>query len=114
MHGYGLMDGLRSLGFEEYPVDFSAVYRTLRNLEMEGMVRSDWDLEVAAGPPRRVYTIAPEGEAYLARCVEDLHATDRVLHTFLDAYNAARGPNDEVASDQILCAQDTASKQGGA
>jgi poly-beta-hydroxybutyrate-responsive repressor len=85
-HGYGLMEGLKGLGFEDYPVDFSAVYRTLRSLEEAGMVGSDWDLKVSAGPPRRVYTITPDGEAHLALWVDDLRATDRVLHAFLDAY----------------------------
>jgi len=65
MHGYGLIEGLRSLGFEEYPVDVSAIYRTLRGLEASEMVQSDWDLEVTGGP---------------------LRATDRVLHAFFEAY----------------------------
>lgn len=85
-HGYGLMESLRELGFEDYPVDFSAVYRTLRSLEEAGMVSSDWDLEVSAGPPRRVYTITSEGEDHLAQWVDDLRATDKVLHAFLEAY----------------------------
>ena len=86
MHGYGLIEGLRSLGFEEYPVDVSAIYRTLRSLEASEMVHSDWDLEVTAGPPRRVYKITPQGEAYLASWVQELRATDRVLHAFFEAY----------------------------
>jgi poly-beta-hydroxybutyrate-responsive repressor len=85
-HGYGLMEGLTELGFGDYPVDISAVYRTLRSLEEADMVSSDWDLDVSAGPPRRVYTITPGGEAHLARWVDDLRATDRVLHAFLEAY----------------------------
>jgi PadR family transcriptional regulator, regulatory protein PadR len=86
LHGYALMEGLHSLGFEQYPVDFSAVYRTLRRLEETGMVRSDWDLEETAGPPRRVYEITDAGQTYLAHWVQDLRATDRILHEFLDAY----------------------------
>ena len=86
MHGYGLMEGLQSVGFKEYPVDFSAVYRTLRRLEQSEMVSSDWDLEVSAGPPRRVYTITEAGRQHLATWVEELEATDKVLHTFLEAY----------------------------
>ena len=87
-HGYGLMAGLDEMGFGEYPVDYSAVYRTLRSLEERGMVRSSWDLEVTSGPPRRVYTITPAGEDHLASWVTELEATDRVLHSFLEAYNA--------------------------
>lgn len=88
MHGYALMEGLLSLGLEDYPVDSSAIYRTLRSLEKSGMVQSRWDIDVAAGPPRRVYTITERGEAYLAHWVEDIRATDRVLQTFLAAYQA--------------------------
>lgn len=99
MHGYGLMEGLRSLGFEEYPVDFSAVYRTLRSLEEAGMVKSDWDLEVSAGPPRRVYTVTPQGEVYLSAWVRDLRATDRVLHAFLAAYEKETADRDEPAQN---------------
>lgn len=96
LHGYALMDGLASLGFDRYPVDFSAVYRTLRRLEEAGMVESDWDVEISAGPPRRVYQIRPEGQRFLARWVEDLRATDRLLHRFLDAYETEVGSQADV------------------
>lgn len=86
-HGYALMEGLNSLGFEEYPLDFSGIYRTLRSLEEAGMVRSDWDLEAVMGPPRRVYTITPDGQTHLANWVRDLRVTDRILHAFLEAYD---------------------------
>ena len=92
VHGYGLMEGLHSLGFEDYPVDYSAVYRTLRGLEDEGMVESTWDVEASAGPPRRVYTITPAGKAHLATWVRELRATDRILHTFLRAYDDETEP----------------------
>lgn len=91
-HGYGLMEGLRSLGLEKYPIDSSAIYRALRRLENAGIVKSDWDTEIAAGPPRRMYTITALGEDYLADWVEDLKATDSVLHVFLDAYEAGCAP----------------------
>ena len=87
LHGYALMDGLRSLGFEDYPVELSGLYRTLRSLEAGGMAASEWDVEGAAGPPRRVYTITPAGRGHLSTWVDELRATDRVLHTFLDAYD---------------------------
>ena len=86
-HGYGLMEGLGELGFGDYPIDFSGVYRTLRSLEDDGMVFSDWDLEVSGGPPRRVYTITDEGRAHLRAWVDDLRDTDTVLHAFLKAYD---------------------------
>ena len=94
-HGYGLMEDLLSLGLEEYPMDSSAVYRTLRNLEDEGMVASQWDVEVSAGPPRRVYTITPAGEDHLTRWIEDLRATQRMLQRFIEAYDTGPGQEDK-------------------
>jgi len=87
-HGYGLIDGLERVGFGDYPVDPSAIYRVLRQLEAQGMVTSSWDTESTAGPPRRVYCLTEAGDRYLAAWVADLRATDRILHCFLDAYNA--------------------------
>ena len=87
------MEGLGTMGFGDYPIDFSGVYRTLRSLEDDGMVASDWDLEVTAGPPRRVYTITAEGKAHLMAWVDDLRATDSVLHAFLEAYDRGTDAN---------------------
>jgi len=66
------MEGLGSLGLERYPTDSSVFYRALRRLENAGIVKSDWDTEIAAGPPRRMYTITASGEDFLADWVEDL------------------------------------------
>jgi len=85
-HGYDLMEGLKEFGFAENPVDSSVVYRTLRAMEEAGLVTSTWDT-TGTGPPRRVYRITAEGDRYLARWVADLRETDRVLHSFLKAYN---------------------------
>jgi len=84
-HGYDLLEGLKEFGFEEYPVDSSVVYRTLREMEAQGFVTSSWDTS-GGGPPRRVYTITAAGDRYLARWVGELEETDRVLHRFLAAY----------------------------
>ena len=86
-HGYGLMEGLQEIGFRDYPVDSSVVYRTLRQLEEAGMVTSGWDTDVTAGPPRRVYHLTEAGHRYLGDWVTDLRATDSALHSFLDAYD---------------------------
>jgi PadR family transcriptional regulator PadR len=64
------------------------VYRILRQLEEEGIVVSDWETEGTGGPPRRVYRLTEKGDGYLADWVADLRETDRLLHTFLDAYDA--------------------------
>lgn len=85
-HGYSLQESLKEFGFAEAPIDPSVVYRVLREMEAQGLVTSDWDTE-GSGPPRRVYQLTAEGNQYLAQWVADLRETDRVLHSFFDAYD---------------------------
>ena len=56
-HGYGLMTALKTMGLEGYPMDSSAMYRVLRELERNGAVTSAWHIESSAGPPRRVLDV---------------------------------------------------------
>jgi DNA-binding PadR family transcriptional regulator len=62
------------------------IYRTLREMEDQGLVTSAWDTE-GSGPPRRVYQLTTEGDEHLAQCVADLRAMDRALHGFFAAYD---------------------------
>jgi PadR family transcriptional regulator PadR len=87
-HGYNLVERLRELGLEHYPVDSSMAYRILRQLEEAGMVTSTWETDATGGPPRRVYRLTAEGDDYLAAWVADLRETERLLRHFLDAYDA--------------------------
>jgi len=86
-HGYELVEGLKEFGFDQNPVDSSTVYRILRVLEERGFVTSHWDTD-SSGPARRVYRLTEQGDRYLAWWVEDLRETDRVLHHFLETYDA--------------------------
>jgi PadR family transcriptional regulator PadR len=87
-HAYALVERLDQLGMEAYPADVSAVYRILYDLEASGMITSIRGEEESAGPPRRVYALTEEGEVYLRAWVQDLRATDRILHSFLAVYDA--------------------------
>jgi PadR family transcriptional regulator PadR len=86
-HGYELMEGLKQFGFEQNPVDSSTVYRFLRGLEERGYVTSRWDTG-STGPARRLYQITADGRGYLAWWVDDLWETGRMLHHFLEVYDA--------------------------
>lgn len=87
-HGYALVEGLKALGLDAYPTDISAIYRILHDLEANGMLVSSRDAEQTSGPPRRVYELTEMGDMHLRAWVEELRETDRLLHTFLDAYDA--------------------------
>jgi DNA-binding PadR family transcriptional regulator len=84
-HGYALLDELEQFGFRPERLDPSLVYRALREMEQAGLVRSRWD-EDSQGPRRRVYTLVPEGEAYLADRIEDLRRTRAEIDQLILAY----------------------------
>lgn len=86
-YGYELAEGLKPFGYEQNPVDTSTIYRLLRDLEERGLVTSRWDTS-NSGPARRVYQTTEEGKRHLGWWIEDLRETDRVLHYFLDTYDA--------------------------
>ena len=62
-HGYELIERLPELSGEER-VDVGNLYRTLRSLEDEGLVTSEWQPELP-GPAKRTYTLTAEGHAVL-------------------------------------------------
>jgi len=84
-HGYELAQALPPFGLGE--MDLSLVYRTLRDMEAEGLIRSEWEPAEVSGPARRVYGLTSEGDRYLADWVNDLRGTDRFLHHFLQVYD---------------------------
>lgn len=61
-HGYELLEQVAALGMER--VDPGGVYRCLRAMDEEGLVRSAWEPS-ATGPARRTYTLTDEGEEWL-------------------------------------------------
>jgi PadR family transcriptional regulator PadR len=61
--GYELMERTARFGFEA--TNPGTYYRTLRNMEKDGLCKSEWDTFSGAGPARRVYSITDAGEAYL-------------------------------------------------
>ncbi|MFU2158556.1 PadR family transcriptional regulator [Caldisericum sp. AR60] len=63
-HGYSLLDEIKDIGIETEDVPYGILYRTLRLMEMEGLVKSEWQVE-ETGPSRRIYKITEEGKEYL-------------------------------------------------
>ena len=62
LHGYKLIQELTQFGFSS--IDQGNVYRTLRKLEKENMIKSEWDISTG-GPAKRIYSLTDAGEAYL-------------------------------------------------
>lgn len=59
-HGYAIIGDLGQLGITNAAVDIGQVYRTLRDLEEVGQVRSTWST-AGSGPARRDYELTAAG-----------------------------------------------------
>lgn len=80
-HGYALIARLNELGVSPEGVDVGMAYRTLRELEMEGLTRSEWVAE--SGAPRREYRLTLEGRAALAEWASVMCERGRLIDDFL-------------------------------
>jgi len=65
--------------------DPGTLYRTLRQLEEEGLVRSTWDTG-GTGPARRVYELTDQGVEYLHAWSVNIRRTKTQLEHFLAEY----------------------------
>lgn len=63
-YGYSLIEELGEIGINISFFHPSVIYRTLRMMEIEGLVTSSWDIK-DIGPARRVYTITDIGKSFL-------------------------------------------------
>lgn len=70
-YGYELLGELNEHALTDSKIERGAVYRTLRNLEDNGNVVSDWDVS-GNGPARRKYLLTPSGEHHLEEWAEVL------------------------------------------
>ena len=73
-------------------------YRTLRQMEKDGMVSSNWDTS-EAGPARRVYSITEAGEAYLKFWAESLDQYQKMMDSFFQLYT---GQSTQAKKDHEL------------
>lgn len=86
-HGYDLLERLPELTGER--VDVGNLYRVLRTLEEQGLVRSEWD-ETVPGPAKRVYEITPDGRAGLDRWAAALAETRSRIDLYLRRFDEGR------------------------
>jgi poly-beta-hydroxybutyrate-responsive repressor len=63
-YGYDLGNDLNKHAITDAEIERAALYRTLRRLEKNGNVVSEWDTE-QNGPARRVYRLTRKGENHL-------------------------------------------------
>jgi len=88
-HGYDLIEKMDEFPFSDISPDPGAVYRTLRNMEQEGLVKSTWETK-GTGPAKRIYEITHEGEERLKGWVLSLKKRKRVIEKFIKTYEKER------------------------
>ena len=83
-YGYKLMEQTAKFGFKA--MNPGTFYRTLRQMEKDGLCQSEWDTSSGTGPARRVYSITDAGEAYLGFWAAALEQYRRNMNTFFSLY----------------------------
>lgn len=84
-YGYELIEKISEFRFHDNPPDVGAVYRNLRNMEKEGLVKSKWDTK-GSGPAKRIYHITPQGEEILHGWAVTIRKRKEALDQFLKFY----------------------------
>jgi len=87
LHGYELLERIPELG--EGRVDIGNLYRLLRRLEDEDLVRSQWSADLP-GPAKRTYELTADGRRLLDRWAEALREAQGTISKFLDRYEEGR------------------------
>jgi poly-beta-hydroxybutyrate-responsive repressor len=84
-YGYELREKLAPLSFGHW--DPGTVYRTLNNMEDDGLVRSTWERSVE-GPRRRRYEITPAGSGVLDAWARELCGMRDMIIDFIERYQS--------------------------
>lgn len=96
-YGYELARDLQQHALTDAEIERAALYRSLRQLEENGNVRSEWDVE-DGGPARRVYRLTPKGERHLEEWATVLEHVAKSMARF-------------VREAQVLCGADPSLKR---
>jgi PadR family transcriptional regulator, regulatory protein PadR len=89
-HGYELLEQVAAMTGDPGKVDAGNLYRTLRALEEEGMVRSAWRADLP-GPAKRTYELTVDGRVLLNRWADALRRTGQVIEGFIERYERHEG-----------------------
>lgn len=82
-HGYELLDLVSALGLDR--VDPGGLYRCLRAMDEDGLVRSEWEPSMS-GPARRTYALTEDGWEWLHAVAGSLAEASRALGSYRRRY----------------------------
>ena len=85
-YGYELATALNEHALTDAEIERAALYRTLKQLEMNGHVVSDWDVS-GSGPARHVYRLTESGEEHLREWAVVLEKLSQAMASFVEEVN---------------------------
>ncbi len=88
-HGYELIEKLKEMGVKYETYEFGYVYKTLRNMEKEGLLSSRWNVK-EKGAAKRIYRITDAGKNNLDEWARVLGNIKDSIESFLKAYEDVR------------------------
>ncbi len=92
-YGYELISNLQSYGFIEGDAPPGMIYRHLRRMEEDNLVRSQWETK-EAGAAKRIYTITEDGEEVLSFWVNFMTQKAEKLNRFVRMFHdIKKNPN---------------------
>ena len=81
-YGYDLSTDLQEHALTDAEIERGALYRTLRRLEMNRNVKSEWETD-QGGPARRVYKLTMQGEQHLEEWATVLEHVSKSMARFV-------------------------------
>lgn len=84
-YGYELIQQISEYGFMQSEPPPGMIYRHLRGMDEDGLVRSQWDAE-GDGPAKRVYSITAEGLEVLDAWVLHMERQRDSIDGFIKRY----------------------------
>ncbi len=87
-YGYELIQNIQNFGFIEGQAPPGMIYRHLRQLEEDMLVRSEWETD-GSGPAKRVYQITEDGKEVLAVWVDYMDGQAGKLIKFVNQFKKA-------------------------
>ena len=85
-YGYELASALNEHALTDAEIERAALYRTLKQLEVNGRVVSDWDVS-GSGPARHVYRLTESGEEHLREWSVVLGKLSQAMASFVEEVN---------------------------
>lgn len=89
-YGYDLSADLQAHALTDAEIDKGALYRTLRQLETNGNVTSEWETD-KPGPARRVYKLTAKGERHLEEWATVLEHVSKAMQRFVNEARESLG-----------------------